>query len=96
MCIMTSATEYNTISENRRNMKSQVFEINELITFEFWSKCEWEFTLNSTNSADRAKYSPCLLQMVGFMQRSKLNPKNLYPLIVVCKRIADEYFRAVA
>ena len=96
MYIMPSTTEYNTISENRRNMKSQVFEINELISFEFWNKHEWEFTLNNTNSADRAKYTPCLLQMVSFMQSSKRNPKNLYPLIVVCKRIAEDYFKAVA
>ena len=62
MYMITSVDEYNAIAEKRRNMNRQVFEINELITFEFWNKCEWEFTLNSTNSADRAKYTPCLLQ----------------------------------
>ena len=96
MYMITSVDEYNAIAERRRNMNRQVFEIHELITLVYWEKHEWEFTLHTEDSAEREKYLPCVLQMTELFRYSKQNSRNLYPLIVVCKRIAEDYFKEVA
>ena len=93
---ITSVDEYNAIAERRRNLNRQVFEIHELITLEYLDRHEWEFTLHTEDSAERKKYLPCDLQMTDFFQNSKRNSRNLYPLIVVCKRIAEDYFKVIA
>ena len=96
MYMITSVDEYNAIAERRRNMNRQVFEIHELITLEYWEKHEWEFTLHTEDSAEREKYLPCVLRMTDFFRYSKRNSRNLYPLIVVCKRIAEGYSKVIA
>lgn len=40
MYLITSADEYNAIAERRYNTNRQVFEINGLITLEYWEKHE--------------------------------------------------------
>ena len=78
---------YAPIEMGRVNMKRQYYQVNEHVCFEYWSKREWEFTIDSSemNEEKHQAYYRAITEMSLYMKTINVSFSRIPALLGNCK-----------